>query len=45
LCVTNDVIWWIPFAMYLIDVWRNARHSNQHEETFAIPRAAEHTRQ
>ncbi len=21
LCVTNDVIWWIPFALYLRDAW------------------------
>ena len=21
LCVTNDFIWWIPFALYLHDVW------------------------
>ena len=22
LCVTNDFIWWIPFALYLADAWR-----------------------
>lgn len=21
LCVTNDLIWWIPFAIYLVDAW------------------------
>jgi hypothetical protein len=21
LCVTNDLIWWIPFTKYLIDAW------------------------
>jgi hypothetical protein len=21
LCVTNDFIWWIPFAVYLHDAW------------------------
>ena len=21
LCLTNDLIWWIPFALYLYDVW------------------------
>jgi hypothetical protein len=21
LCLTNDVIWWIPFALYLSDAW------------------------
>ena len=21
LCVTNDVIWWIPFGLYLHDAW------------------------
>lgn len=22
LCLTNDLIWWIPFALYLYDAWR-----------------------
>jgi hypothetical protein len=21
LCVTNDLIWWIPFGLYLVDAW------------------------
>ena len=21
LCATNDLIWWIPFAIYLYDAW------------------------
>ena len=21
LCLTNDLIWWIPFSLYLIDAW------------------------
>ena len=21
LCITNDLIWWIPFALYLVDAW------------------------
>jgi hypothetical protein len=21
LCVTNDFIWWVPFAIYLVDAW------------------------
>ncbi|HYS52481.1 MAG TPA: hypothetical protein VER58_01790 [Thermoanaerobaculia bacterium] len=21
LCVTNDLIWWIPFTLYLVDAW------------------------
>jgi hypothetical protein len=21
LCLTNDVIWWVPFALYLYDAW------------------------
>ena len=24
LCVTNDLVWWIPFALYLRDAWLNA---------------------
>ena len=27
LCVTNDFIWWIPFAIYLCDAWPNFRSS------------------
>ena len=25
LCVTNDLIWWIPFALYLADAWPSYR--------------------
>lgn len=21
LCLTNDLVWWIPFALYLVDAW------------------------
>jgi hypothetical protein len=21
LCLTNDLIWWIPFSLYLYDAW------------------------
>lgn len=21
LCLTNDMIWWVPFALYLVDAW------------------------
>jgi hypothetical protein len=21
LCLTNDVVWWIPFGLYLVDAW------------------------
>jgi hypothetical protein len=27
LCLTNDVIWWAPFALYLYDAWPG-RHRN-----------------
>ena len=27
LCLTNDVIWWIPFAIYLYDAWPAFRAS------------------
>jgi len=27
LCVTNDFIWWIPFALYLYDSWPNFRQT------------------
>ncbi len=22
LCLTNDLIWWIPFGLYLYDAWK-----------------------
>jgi hypothetical protein len=25
LCITNDFIWWIPFALYLYDAWPGFR--------------------
>lgn len=25
LCLTNDLIWWAPFGLYLFDVWRRLR--------------------
>ena len=25
LCVFNDVVWWIPFTLYLCDAWPTAR--------------------
>lgn len=25
LCVTNDLVWWVPFALYLKDVWPHFR--------------------
>ena len=25
LCLTNDIIWWIPFAFYLFDAWPHFR--------------------
>lgn len=27
MCVTNDFIWWIPFALYLRDAWPNLRET------------------
>jgi hypothetical protein len=21
LCLTNDLVWWIPFGLYLMDAW------------------------
>lgn len=27
LCITNDFIWWVPFAVYLRDAWPHFRHS------------------
>lgn len=27
LCLTNDLIWWIPFSLYLRDSWPHFRRS------------------
>jgi hypothetical protein len=29
LCVTNDLIWWIPFGLYLYDAWPVFRKKRQ----------------
>jgi hypothetical protein len=26
MCLTNDVIWWVPFGIYLYDAWPGFRH-------------------
>ncbi|HEY6806689.1 MAG TPA: hypothetical protein VI306_24130 [Pyrinomonadaceae bacterium] len=32
LCLTNDFIWWIPFALYLYDAWPSYRQTfNRHD--------------
>ena len=31
LCLTNDVIWWIPFSLYLYDAWPVFRASLRSE--------------
>ena len=28
LCLTNDLIWWIPFGLYLRDAWPALRHQS-----------------
>jgi len=28
LCLTNDLIWWIPFGLYLHDAWPALRHQS-----------------
>jgi len=37
LCLTNDLIWWVPFALYLYDAWpefrRSVRFSHQPESS------------
>ena len=27
LCITNDLLWWVPFLLYLHDAWPHSRHS------------------
>jgi len=38
MCLTNDLIWWIPFALYLKDAWRFFHRDLQPE----IARLREH---
>ena len=33
LCLTNDVIWWIPFSLYLRDSWPHFRATLWHERS------------
>ncbi len=28
LCVTNDLIWWIPFGLYMYDAWPGRCHKD-----------------
>ena len=39
LCITNDFVWWIPFAVYLRDAWPFFR-----ADTVASPETAEPSR-
>jgi hypothetical protein len=42
LCLSNDVIWWIPFALYLKDAWplfyRDLQHDIARSGEYATPR-------
>jgi hypothetical protein len=29
LCLTNDLIWWIPFSIYLYDAWPSSRQTDR----------------
>jgi len=31
LCITNDLIWWIPFGLYLYDAWPSPSVRTQNE--------------
>ncbi len=43
LCLSNDLIWWIPFALYLKEAWRFFYQDIQHDITrlrdYATPSA------
>jgi hypothetical protein len=32
LCLTNDLIWWIPFGLYLYDAWPARCYEREQEE-------------
>jgi len=40
LCVTNDVIWWIPFGLFLRDSW--PAFTETHDATSRVPAARQH---
>jgi hypothetical protein len=31
LCLTNDIVWWIPFGLYLYDSWPGFRREVSHK--------------
>jgi hypothetical protein len=43
LCLTNDLIWWIPFALYLKHAWcffyQDIQHDSARSRDYATPRA------
>src|SRR5262245_57484788 len=43
LCLTNDLIWWIPFALYLKHAWlffyHDIRHDTARSRNYATPSA------
>ena len=41
LVLTNDLIWWIPFAWYLRDAWPAFRHGVPEQPPHVIKRAVQ----
>ncbi|HKE55279.1 MAG TPA: hypothetical protein VKB46_01210 [Pyrinomonadaceae bacterium] len=39
LCLTNDLIWWIPFTLYLYDAWPSFRQQDDPLITQITPRS------
>ena len=36
LCVTNDLVWWIPFGLYLRDAWPRFRDDRAQRAVAAV---------
>lgn len=37
LCLSNDLVWWFPFGLYLYDAWPSFRHEVWKKGTGEIP--------
>ena len=42
LCVTNDLIWWLPFGLYLNDAWPFARAAGVGDPVMRYPHLEPH---
>jgi hypothetical protein len=41
LCLTNDIMWWLPFGLYLYDAWPSASSPSGEEQLRNHPKGVE----